>query len=149
MVQKYSKIDSDLELLLLTSENKRFPLKKECWELNFGLENNKAIVGTEYTQEITLANTNETDCSFEFYVPSSNKYRIRVGPRRMKIPSENAIKVLFTVKFLCTTSVCDSICIISIVNGIVQTTTFKLIIESDLSTRIDYNELESESLIGE
>ncbi|ELP88911.1 tyrosine kinase, putative, partial [Entamoeba invadens IP1] len=102
-------VGSDLELLLLGADNEKFPLKTDKWELTFGLQKAKAVVDTEYTETINLANMSKSQYYFEFHYTPSHKYDLEIEPKSATLKPSTAIPVTFKIKMLCTTSVSDNI----------------------------------------
>ncbi|ELP85751.1 hypothetical protein EIN_281120 [Entamoeba invadens IP1] len=136
-------VGSDLELLLLGADNEKFPLKTDKWELTFGLSKTKAIVDTEYTETVNLANMSKSQYYFEFHFTPSHKYDLNIEPMSATLKAGTAIPVTFKIKMLCTTSVSDNIGIsaMDIDDNNKETAKFTIVIESDLSLKLDHTEL--------
>ncbi|GAB1227911.1 hypothetical protein ENUP19_0364G0035 [Entamoeba nuttalli] len=137
------KVTSDLELSLLTADNKNFPLKTQTWELSFGLDKNKALVDKEYEQNIQIANTTKKAYFFEVLATPSHRYDLKVEPPRYTLKSGEAMELKFKIKMLCTASVSDEIGIIAmdVDDQNKETAKINLIIESDLSLKLDHTDL--------
>lgn len=138
------KITSDLELSLLSADNKNFPLKTATWELNFGLDKNKALIDREYTQTVQIANTTKRGYFFEILATPSHRYELTIDPPRYTLQPGNAIELEFKIKMLCTASVSDEIGVIAmdIEDQNKETAKMTLIIESDLSLKLDHTDLQ-------
>ncbi|ELP86333.1 hypothetical protein EIN_296330 [Entamoeba invadens IP1] len=136
-------VGSDLELLLLGADNEKFPLKTDKWELTFGLQKAKAVVDTEYTETINLANMSKSQYYFEFHYTPSHKYDLEIEPKSATLKPSTAIPVTFKIKMLCTTSVSDNIGIsaMDIDDQNKETAKFTIVVESDLSLKLDHTEL--------
>ncbi|ELP83512.1 hypothetical protein EIN_377670 [Entamoeba invadens IP1] len=136
-------VGSDLELMLLGADNEKFPLKTDKWELSFDLAKSKAIVDQEYTETVNLANMSKKQYYFEFHYTPSHKYDLEITPKSATLKSSTAIPVTFKIKMLCTTSVSDNIGIsaMDIDDQNKETAKFTVVIESDLSLKLDHTEL--------
>ena len=146
------KITSDLELSLLSADNKNFPLKTATWELNFGLDKNKALIDREYVQTVQIANTSKRGYFFEILATPSHRYELIIDPPRYTLQPGNAIDLEFKIKMLCTASVSDEIGIIAmdIEDQNKETAKITLKIESDLSLKLDHTDLQPQMpAIGE
>ncbi|ELP92758.1 serine-threonine protein kinase, putative [Entamoeba invadens IP1] len=137
------KVTSELELSLLAADNKNFPLKTKTWELNFGLNRAKALVDKEYTESIEIANTTKKSYFFEILATPSHRYNLEMNPPRYSLHPGEAITIEFKIKMLCTSCVTDDIGIIAmdIDDQNKETAKMSLIIESDLSLKLDHTDL--------
>ncbi|BFU18299.1 tyrosine kinase, putative [Entamoeba histolytica HM-1:IMSS-B] len=137
------RVSSDVELALLSADNENFPLKTERWELDFGLPSTKAIVDTEYEQKLKIMNTSNKSYYFEILTNPSHRYSLEVNPVRQTLKAGFGIEVTFKIKMLCTAIVNEDIGIIAmdVDDNNKETAKLKIIIESDLSTKLDHTEL--------
>ncbi|ELP89779.1 serine-threonine protein kinase, putative [Entamoeba invadens IP1] len=137
------KVTNDLELSLLAADNKNFPLKMKTWELNFGLDKTKAVVDESYTETIQIANITKKTYFFEVLATPSHRYSLDIEPPRYTLKSNEAITIEFRIKMLCTSAVSDDIGIIAmdIEGQNKETAKVSLLIESDLSLKLDHTEL--------
>jgi len=136
-------VDSDLELLLLGADNEKFPLKTNKWNLVFGLEKAKALLDTPYTEEVSLANMSKKNYYFEFHNSPSHRYDLEIEPKSATLKPSTAITVKFTITMKCTASVSDHLAIsaMDVDNLGQETARFTVVIESDLSMKLDHTEL--------
>ncbi|GAB1221030.1 hypothetical protein ENUP19_0062G0033 [Entamoeba nuttalli] len=136
-------VSSDLELMLLGADNEKFPLKTDKWELTFNLVKSKAVVDQEYEETVNLANMSKKEYYFEFHYTPSHRYDIIITPNNSTLKPGNAIQVRFKIKILCTCSLSDQLGIsaMDVDDQTKETAAFTIIIESDLSLKLDHTEL--------
>ncbi|ELP93094.1 hypothetical protein EIN_053390 [Entamoeba invadens IP1] len=136
-------VSSDLELILLGADNEKFPLKTEKWELTFNLAKSKAVVDQEYTETFNLANMSKKEYYFEFHFTPSHKYDLDITPKSATLKPSTAVPITFKIKMLCTASVSDNIGIsaMDIDDQNKETAKFTIVVESDLSLKLDHTEL--------
>ncbi|ELP85303.1 hypothetical protein EIN_085250 [Entamoeba invadens IP1] len=137
------KVTSDLELLLLGADNKNFPLKTDKWELTFGLKKNKAVVDQIYEEIVNIANTTNKQYFFEFHFTPSHRYELTIDPINATLNPRTAICISVKIKMACTASVSDVIGItaMDVHEQTKETAKFTIIVESDLSLKLDHTEL--------
>ncbi|ELP88127.1 tyrosine kinase, putative, partial [Entamoeba invadens IP1] len=136
-------VSSDLQMLLLGADNEKFPLKTDKWELNFDGSKAKVVVDMEYEETINLANMTKKEYYFEFHYTPSHKYDLDITPNNATLRPGNAMAITFKMKVLCTTSICDQIGItaMDVDEQNKETAALKIIVESDLSLKLDHTEL--------
>ena len=137
-------VSSDLEMMLLGADNENFPLKTDKWELSFGISSTKAIIDKEYEETVQLANMSKKEYFFEFHDTPSHKYHLDIIPRNATLRPGNAVSVKFKLKILCTCAIKDEIGItaMEVEDQEKESAVFELHLESDLSMKLDYEELQ-------
>ncbi|KAL7719849.1 Serine-threonine protein kinase [Entamoeba marina] len=137
------RVSSDVELALLSADNENFPLKTEHWELDFGLASSKAAVDKYYEQKMNICNTSKKSYYFEILVNPSHKYELEVDPVRQTLKPGYAIEVTFKIKMICTSVVNEDIGIVAmdVDDSVKETAKIKIIMESDLSIKLDHTDL--------
>ncbi|ELP92233.1 serine-threonine protein kinase, putative [Entamoeba invadens IP1] len=137
------RVSSDLELALLSADNEKFPMKMSNWTLDFGLKSSKAIVDTAYTQKLDIMNSSSKTYYFEFLINPSHCYELEINPIRQTLKPGYAVSVEFKITMICTAVVSHEIGIVAmdVDDNEKETAKLKLVIESDLSTKLDHTEL--------
>ncbi|ELP86825.1 serine-threonine protein kinase, putative [Entamoeba invadens IP1] len=159
-----TKVSSELEMLLASSDNVNFPLKAimdlqvekdkdgkikkaapQKWDFDFGLKGEKPKVDEEITQTIKIVNPTKVTYYFEFTTPVSHQYEITFAPKQATLKPQFGVDVKITFKALCTTNIEDNIaiCANTIEDTNKEIAKFSLRIESDISLKLDYNELKA------
>ncbi|ELP90130.1 serine-threonine protein kinase, putative [Entamoeba invadens IP1] len=137
------KVNSDLEMLLLGSDNKNFPMKTDKWELFFGLKKGKAIVDKVYEETLSIANMTNKTYFFEFYTDPSHRFDLEIEPNNGVLGPKKAATIVFHVKPLCTASIIENIGIVAMDMGaqVKETAKLTIYLDTDLSVKLDYTEL--------
>ena len=146
------RVSNAVELALLSADNSKFPLKTETWDLTFGLKAAKAAVDAEYTQRVTLVNKSKRAYFFEILASPSHRYELRAEPARQTLKPNFAIEVTFTIRCTCTAVISEEIGIVAMDTDDTdkQTAKLRVIVESDLSTKLDHTDLRfAKPAIGE
>ncbi|ELP89742.1 serine-threonine protein kinase, putative [Entamoeba invadens IP1] len=137
------RVSSDIEMALLTADNENFPLKTDKWELTFGLKGTKAIVNKEYTEKVQVINSTTKQFYYEILANPSHRYNLQITPMHQVLNPGYAIEIEFKITLLCTAMVKDDVGIIAmdVDENNKETAKIKVLIESDLSTKLDHTEL--------
>ena len=137
------KVSNEVEMALLSADNENFPLKTSTWTLDFGHAGSKVNIDMEYEQTIQIMNPTRKSYFFEILAGASHRYELQAEPMRFTLKPDYAIEVKFTIKMLCTAIVKDEIGIVAMDmdEEVKETAKLTILIESDLSTKLDHTEL--------
>lgn len=139
------KVNSAVEMALLSADNEKFPLKTNGkWQLDFGCAGSKALIDKEYEQTFSVVNDTKKSYFFEVLLGASHRYELKAEPMRYTLKPGNGIDVKFTIKMLCTAVVKDEIGIVAMDmdEELKETAKITVLIESDLSMKLDHTELQ-------
>lgn len=142
-LEKTSKGAAEIEEICQNADNDGFPLSNDGWELKFGLNGSKAIVDSEYEELVTITNVNNKEHNFEIFAKKSTKYTLEISPKSAVLKPGHDIQVIFKLRMLCTTSINEEIPIVAtnIDTQYKSTGKFTIIVESEPSIQLDYQEL--------
>ncbi|BFU25977.1 tyrosine kinase, putative [Entamoeba histolytica HM-1:IMSS-B] len=137
------KVSGGVEMALLSADNANFPLKTDKWKLTFEHAGSKVIVDNLYEETIKIINPTKKTYFFELLLGASHRYELSVEPMRFTLKPDYAVELKFKIKMICTAVVNDEIGIIAmdLDEEIKETAKISIIIESDLSTKLDHTEL--------
>ncbi|KAL7717342.1 Serine-threonine protein kinase [Entamoeba marina] len=138
------KVGNSVEMALLSADNENFPLKTDKWNLDFGFAGSKAVIDKEYEEVINFNNTTKKSYFFEIMLGATHKYALVANPMRFTLKPDTGVPVHFSLTMLCTTSVKDEIGVVamSMDEDLKETAKISLVIESDLSTKLDHTEIQ-------
>ncbi|ELP86873.1 protein serine/threonine kinase, putative [Entamoeba invadens IP1] len=127
-------IQSNKKLLTFNTEEQLIPIDTESRELLCVGNNSKGLLKVQITTK--------TNC---------DKYTIRTVPNLVTLKHGYACEFEIFLKPRCTMKLCDDIVIISLnlISGEQHTSSLKINANTEQSTRLDYDELVEEKIIGE
>ncbi|ELP88322.1 serine-threonine protein kinase, putative [Entamoeba invadens IP1] len=137
------KVSNAVEMALLSADNANFPLKTNKWTLNFGHAGSKVVIDQPYEETVEVSNTTKKSYFFEIIAGANHCYDLTAEPMRYTLKPGYAISVKFTIKMLCTAIVSNDIGIVAMDmdEELKETAKLSIIIESDLSTKLNHEEL--------
>ncbi|ELP85046.1 protein serine/threonine kinase, putative [Entamoeba invadens IP1] len=121
-------------------------------KLTFKDEAEQIPVGEESRELICFGNTSDSLMKVQITVKEGcTKYQIRSSPNIINLKKGEACEFEIYILPMCTSNTEDTINIISLYmkDGKPVTTPFKITVETVISTRLDYEDLEEEQKIGE